>query len=58
MLNLDFFIFFHGKDFATSLKTILPDFPLERYYKFSKKEFDYTLFQDLVELRKLIESNL
>ncbi len=58
MKNLDFFIYFHGKDFATSLKSILPDFPLENYYKYSKKKFDYTIYHDLVELRRLIESKL
>ena len=58
MNNLDFLIYFQGKDFATSLKSILPNFPLKSYYKYAKKNFDYTKHIDLVELKELLESNL
>lgn len=58
MNNLDFLIYFQGKDFASSLQLLLPDFPKKTYYKYAKKYFDYTKFPDLVELRNLIESQL
>lgn len=59
MENLHFLIYFQGKDFASSLKSILPkNFPLESYYKFAKKHFDYLKFPDLVQLRELIEKQL
>jgi hypothetical protein len=59
MENLHFLIYFQGKDFASSLRTILPEnFPLESYYKFAKKYFDYHKFPDLVQLRELIEKQL
>jgi hypothetical protein len=58
MNRLDFLVWFQGKDFASSLKTILPEFPLKSYYKYAKEYFDYTLYPDLVQLRKLIEDNL
>ncbi|MDM8548791.1 hypothetical protein QUF72_01885 [Desulfobacterales bacterium HSG2] len=58
MRNLDFLIYFQGKDFASSLKLILPDFPLKTYYKFAKKQFDYHKFPDLVQLRELIRKEL
>lgn len=56
--KLDFLVHFHGKDFAAGLKFIFPDFPIEKYYKYAKKHFDYTIFADLVELRKLIVERL
>lgn len=55
--RMDFLIYFQGKDFATSLKTVLSEsFSLESYYKYAKKHFDYHKYQDLLELRKLLES--
>ncbi|MGE0085158.1 MAG: hypothetical protein AB7S75_12140 [Desulfococcaceae bacterium] len=57
MENLDFLIFFQGKDFATSLQSILSGFPLKNYYKFARENFDYHQFPDLEQLRKLIEQN-
>lgn len=54
--NLEFLVHFQGKDFAKSLTNSLVDFPLAQYYKFSKSHFDYNKFEDLVELRRLIES--
>lgn len=58
MKNLHFLIYFQGKDFASSLRSILPEFPLRKYYKFAKKHFDYHNFLDLVQLRELIEMTL
>ena len=58
MKNLNFLIYFQGKDFASSLKSILPNFPLENYYKFAKEQFDYHKFADLLQLRELIEKNV
>jgi hypothetical protein len=54
--NLDFLIWFQGKDFAKSLSGFLPEFPMKTYYKFAKTHFDYTQFADLMEIRKLLES--
>jgi hypothetical protein len=56
--KLDFLIWFQGKDFASSLKNELPEFPLKSYYSFAKKNFDYTNFIDLIELRTIIEKQL
>ncbi|NEQ96984.1 MAG: hypothetical protein F6K30_09700 [Cyanothece sp. SIO2G6] len=58
MENLVFLAYFHGKDFASSLKITLPDFPLKNYYKFAKQHFNYCKFHDLIELRNLIEEHL
>ncbi len=58
MENFVFLIYFQGKDFASSLQSILPGFPLKKYYKFAKKNFDYHQFPDLKQLRELIERNL
>ncbi len=58
METLDFFIYFQGKDFASSLTSLLSGFSLNQYYKFAKIHFDYKQFPDLVQLRKLIEDNL
>lgn len=55
MEALDFLIYFQGKDFASSLNSILPNFPLKDYYRLAKQHFDYHKFQDLVQLRELIE---
>jgi len=55
MENLDFLIYFQGKDFAASLSSILPNFPLKSYYKFAKNHFDSSKFPDLVQLRELIK---
>ncbi|MDR2887570.1 MAG: hypothetical protein LBV26_06180 [Bacteroidales bacterium] len=51
-----FLIYFQGKDFAKALTKRLPGFPVNEYYKFSKRNFDYRKFGDLVELRKLLEA--
>jgi ribosomal protein S13 len=56
--DLHFLIYFQGKDFASSLNSLLPTFPLKGYYKFAKEHFDYRAFPDLVQLRGLIETNL
>jgi len=58
MKNFDFLIYFQGKDFASSLKSLLSklsNFPLNDYYKFTKRHFDYHKYPDLVQLRELIE---
>jgi hypothetical protein len=57
MNRLDFLIWFQGKDFAASLGSIMPNFPLKKYYKMAKDRFDYKLYPDLVELRQIIEKN-
>jgi hypothetical protein len=56
--DLKFLVYFQGKDFAASLKSILHDFPLENYYKFAKSNFDYTKHPDLQQLRQIIETQL
>ena len=56
--ELQFLIYFQGKDFAKALTNKLPNFPLKNYYKFAKKHFDYEKFGDLVELRKIIETQI
>jgi len=58
MNNLDFLIYFQGKDFASSLQLLLLGFPLKKYYKYAKKCFDYKKFPDLIALRDLIENQL
>lgn len=58
MNEMQFLVYFQGKDFASSLKKILSDFPLKTYYKFAKKYFDYKKFPDLKELRILLEEKL
>lgn len=54
--NLDFLIYFQGKDFAKAITNKLSDFPLSSYYKYSKSHFNYKKYGDLAELRKIIES--
>lgn len=54
--NSEFLVWFQGKDFSASLSRLLPNFSMEDYYKFAKNCFDYKKFQDLVELRVLLES--
>lgn len=54
--NLDFLIYFQGKDFAKSLSNRLSCFPMASYYKFAKRHFDYNKFPDLVELNSLVKS--
>lgn len=51
----EFLIWFQGKDFAKMLSLLLPGFPMNAYYRFAKKYFDYTQFDDLVQFRKNIE---
>ena len=56
--NGEYLAWFQGKDFAKTIGLFLNEFPMNDYYKFSKKHFDYKKFADLVELRKEIESLL
>ena len=49
-----YLIWFQGKDFAKALGLMLPQFPMKHYYRFAKKHFDYRVFEDLVELRNVI----
>ena len=58
MNNLEFLVYFQGKDLARALTLVLKDFPLRDYYKYAKTHFDYRQYPDLVQLRTLIESNL
>lgn len=53
--NADFLVWFQGKDLAKSLSRLLPQFPMKSYYQFAKKHFDYHQFDDLVELRRIVE---
>jgi hypothetical protein len=54
-VNADFLIWFQGKDFSLALGRLLPEFPMKNYYQFSKKYFDYTAFQDLIQLRQIVQ---
>lgn len=56
-LASQYLIWFQGKDFAKSLSLTLPQFPMVQYYKFAKQYFDYKQFEDLVELREIIDIN-
>jgi hypothetical protein len=56
--NSEYLVWFQGKDFAKSIQLLLNDFPTKDYYKFAKTRFDYTLFEDLVELRQEIQQFL
>lgn len=57
--NLEFLVYFQGKDFAKALtKFILPEFEIQRYYAYALEKFDYTKFDDLVELRNIIEKKI
>lgn len=58
MDNLLFLVYFQGKDYASSLKAIMKDFPIGKYYKYAKQHFDYTRHPDLMELRRLLENNM
>lgn len=53
-----FLVWFQGKDFATSLSQEFSGLSLKAYYKFSKQNFNYEKFADLVEFRNLITSKL
>lgn len=53
--NAEFLIWFQGKDFAKMLSLLLPSFPMNGYFRFAKKYFDYTQFDDLVQFRREIE---
>jgi Protein of unknown function (DUF4435) len=55
--NEQYLVWFQGKDLAKALTLLLPHFPLGHYYRFVKKHFDYRRFEDLTELRKIIERN-
>jgi hypothetical protein len=54
--NSLFLVWFQGKDFAKSLSLLLPQFPMADYYRYAKKHFDYKQFEDLKELKTLIEN--
>jgi hypothetical protein len=54
--DLKFLIYFQGKDFEQSLKNKLSEFPIKLYYKFAKENFDYTKFEDLKELRQIVDT--
>ena len=65
--NLDFLVWFQGKDFAQAIKNKLADFPMKEYYKFVRNNFgDYTreessdnrLYGDLIELRQIVKSKI
>ena len=56
--ELKFLVYYQGKDFAKALTKELPSFPIDNYYKYVKKYFDYTKYADLVELRAIIEQQL
>ena len=59
--DMQFLIWFQGKDFASSLRKKLINFSianLENYYNFSIKHFDYSKFPDLVQLRTIIQQKL
>lgn len=56
--ELNFLVYYQGKDFAKALTKELPNFSIENYYKYAKKHFDYTKYADLVELRTIIEKQL
>ncbi|MBO1883665.1 hypothetical protein J4N46_04325 [Capnocytophaga sp. Marseille-Q4570] len=56
--ELKFLVYYQGKDFAKALTKELPNFPIDNYYKYAKKYFDYTKYLDLVELRTIIEQHL
>jgi hypothetical protein len=54
--DLKFLIYFQGKDFAKALTNKLSEFPLKTYCQFANKHFNYEVFEDLIQLRKLIET--
>ena len=56
--NLEFLIYFQGKDFASALKQEMRDLSLKDYYRYAKKHFNFLEFKDLIELRRLIEKNI
>lgn len=56
--KLKFLVYYQGKDFAKALTKELDSFPMDNYYKYAKKHFDYTQYPDLVELRTIIEKQL
>lgn len=56
--KLKFLVYYQGKDFAKALTRELPNFSIENYYKYAKKDFDYKKYPDLVQLRAIIEKLL
>ena len=56
--KLKFLVYYQGKDFAKALTKELDSFPMDNYYKYAKKHFNYTQYPDLVELRTIIEKQL
>lgn len=49
---------FQGKDIAKALSRQFPGISMSDYYKYAKKQFNYTQFADLVQLRQLVDANL
>lgn len=58
MNELHFLVYFQGKDFAASLKKLMPDCQLGNYYKYVKNNFDYSTFDDLKALHQLLKQNI
>lgn len=53
--DLQFLVYYQGKDFSKMITNKLTDFPLKDYYKFAKEHFNYEAFEDLKELRAIVE---
>ncbi len=53
--NLQFLVYYQGKDFSKMITNKLTEFPLKDYYKFAKERFNYEAFEDLKELRTIVE---
>lgn len=53
-----FLVYFQGKDFMKSLCRYLPGFSPKDYFKYAKSVFDYTAYNDLVELRQLLDAEI
>ncbi len=56
--TLQFLPWFQGKDFAKALSREFDAFSPSNFYKTAKKDFDYTRFKDLVQLRAKIKEEL
>ncbi len=55
--QFNFLIYFQGKDFATALVQILyQTFPMKKYYRYARDQFEYTNFPDLIDLHNLLKS--
>lgn len=56
--QLEFLIWFQGKDLAAALCKHWQAFPINNYYKFAKAHFDYKAYNDLVNFRAMVASKL